>query len=455
VSRPTGATIDADLVVLGAGMAGLTAAASAAAGGARVVVVEKAAEIGGNAVLSSGYLWTTADMDAFRRRCPEGDERLGAVLVAGFPGAVEWVRSTGAEVSEQRTVVFGIGHQVDIHTYLRRCASIVESGGGLVLRSQRVEHLLADGGRVAGGRVRDGETAADVRANATILATGGFQANRHLLERQYGDDARQLLLRSVASCDGDGLRLALEVGAATAGDMSTFYGHLVAWPLHTFAPRDFLRCAVLYSDRGVLVNLDGERFTDETLMDHRNAQAAARQRHARALFVFDESIRADASRPVAPGVEGVDILSEAHRAGAHVASDPTLEGLGRRVAGWGFDGPRTAATVEDYNRRVATDPAGLDPPRRRRRNDPLRPPFHALEVRPGVTFTEGGLRVNERGGVMGPAGAIEGLYAAGADVGGIFNGGYAGGLALATVFGLAAARSVLSGAASAMSQGSA
>src|ERR671924_256541 len=104
----TASATDADLLVLGAGMAGLTAAASAASRGARVLVLERSNELGGNAVLSAGYVWTTADMENFRRRCPRGDEQLGAVLMDGFPAAVEWVRSTGASVTEQRQVVFGV-----------------------------------------------------------------------------------------------------------------------------------------------------------------------------------------------------------------------------------------------------------------------------------------------------------------------------------------------------------
>jgi succinate dehydrogenase/fumarate reductase flavoprotein subunit len=447
---------DADLLVVGAGMAGLTAAASAATAGARVLVLERSNELGGNAVLSAGYLWTTADMDNFRRRCPRGDERLGEVLVNGFAAAMDWVRSTGASVTEQRQVVFGIGHQIDIHTYVRRCAAIVESHAGAVLRSKEVDHLLVENGRVVGANARDEEGALDLRAGAVIIATGGFQANRRLLEKVYGENGRQLLLRSITSCDGSGQRLALEVGAETAGDMSTFYGHLVAWPLHRFAPGDFVRCSLLYSDRGILVNLDGKRFTDETLMDHENAQKTAMQRLARGLAIFDEAIREDASRPVAPGVEGVDILTEARLAGANVASDNALEGLGRQVADWGFDGAQTAATAADYNRHLAADPTTLDPPRRRKRNQQLEAPFHAIEVRPGVTFTHGGLHVNERGEVLTPDGPIPGLYAAGADIGGIYNGGYAGGLALATVYGLVSAASALRlQTASALAKGSA
>jgi succinate dehydrogenase/fumarate reductase flavoprotein subunit len=321
---------------------------------------------------------------------------------------------------------------------LRRCAAIVESNGGSVLRSKQVDRLLIESGQVVGARLRDEETAADFRAPATILATGGFQASRHLFQKHYGENARQLLLRSNFASDGDGLRLGLEAGADTAGDMSTFYGHLIAWPLSKFAPGDFIRFALQYSDRGVLVNLDGERFTDESLLDHRSTQAVARQRHARGLLIFDESVRIEAARPVVKGMEGVDIVAEAIPAGAHVASG-SLREIGARASDWGFNGARAVATVEDFNGRVVTDPESLRPPRRWKRNPQVQAPLHAIEVRPGVTFTEGGLRVDEHGNVLGRDGVIPGLYAAGADVGGIFNGGYAGGLALATVFGLTAA----------------
>jgi succinate dehydrogenase/fumarate reductase flavoprotein subunit len=103
-----------------------------------------------------------------------------------------------------------------------------------------------------------------------------------------------------------------------------------------------------------------------------------------------------------------------------------------------------AATASEYNRVLAAgDPAALTPPRRRKRNAVLEAPFHAIEVRPGVTFTHAGLRVDQDGAVLTPDGPLSGLYAAGADIGGIYNGGYAGGLALATVFGLVAAESAV------------
>jgi succinate dehydrogenase/fumarate reductase flavoprotein subunit len=98
------AALEADLLVVGGGMAGMTAASYAAHHGATVIVVEKGHEIGGSAVLSGGGLWTVADLDTFMRVNPEGDSELGRVLVDQYAVVAEWIESTGATISERRPV---------------------------------------------------------------------------------------------------------------------------------------------------------------------------------------------------------------------------------------------------------------------------------------------------------------------------------------------------------------
>lgn len=434
------ATYEADLLVIGAGMGGLTAAYYAAAQGASVVVVEKAPEVGGSAALSGAHLWTAPTYEVLREQCPSGDAELGRAFVEHFPETVEWVRSSGVQFSEPLDVLFGRGYRFDILTYFERAVRTVEAAGGWVLRSTFVDHLLTDGDRVTGARVRDADGFTEVVARCTLLCTGGFQGNRGFLQQFLGDRSAHLLLRSNPWSSGDGLRLGLSVGADVTGDMATFYGHLIAWPLVEFLPKDFVRLAFIYSDRGVLLNVAGERFTDESLGDHRNTQRVAEQPTGRAVLVFDETIRAtSAVAPVVKGAESVDTIREAELAGARVASAPTVDALAEAIAEWGYDGRRAAGTIAAYNEALGRD--GGPRPARRRNPVPVgEPPFHAVELKPGITFTEGGLRVDGEGRVLDRGGGpVPGLLAAGADIGGVFDGGYAGGLALASVFGLRAA----------------
>jgi succinate dehydrogenase/fumarate reductase flavoprotein subunit len=445
-----GADFEVDLLVIGAGMAGLSAAGYAAAAGARVLVLEKTRSTGGSAMLSGTTLWTAPTMDAFRELCPRGDEALGHVLVREFPAAEDWVRSTGVEFSAERAVVrVGRGHRFDLVGYLNRCRALVERAGGWVLPERKVIRLMPAGGRICGAEVADHDGTARIRGHGTLLATGGFQGDPGL-RRRYLTDGTDLLLRANPASTGDGLRLALDVGAATAGDMSAFYGHLIASPAATFGPGDFHRLALQYSAEGVVLNLACERFTDESLGDHVSAQRLVREPQARGLVVVDRSVLSSpglgASRPLglttAVTRSAAEVFGDIIASGARHASAGDLDTLGADVARWGFRGENLAAEVRRFNMAMADG----WPPRQWNRIPLTDPPFWAIEVRPAVTFTQGGIRVDAGARVLRPAGdPIPGLFAAGADIGGVYNGGYAGGLALGLVFGINAARAVTAG----------
>ncbi|MPZ60573.1 MAG: FAD-dependent oxidoreductase [Propionibacteriales bacterium] len=413
-----------DLLVVGGGMAGLTAAAFAARRGTRVMVVEKGPEIGGSALLSNGYLWTVPSLAAFRSEDPDGDTSLAQVLVGQLPALVEWVRSTGVDVSERISVLgYGTGHRIDIGAYLARCRAIVESAGGWIVPRVEVERLLVVGSSVTGARAKDARgDVLEVEATTTLLATGGFQGDRASRERYLGSEAGDgLLVRSNPHSMGDGLRLALEAGAV--GDVSGrgFYGHLVPAPLAAFHPKDFLRLALLCSDRGVLVNERGERFTEEARGDHHSAQAVLRQPGARAVLVVDDEVRQGSRAPFIAGMEQLDPLGDAEAVGANVAVADSVDALAARIHTWGFDRAGVERSLGAAVGRVLS-----------------RAPFTAVEAQPAITFTYGGIAVDEHASVLGSERRpITGLKAAGADIA-LYRSGYAGGLALAGGFALRA-----------------
>lgn len=442
--------LDTDVLVVGCGMAGMTCAARAAAAGHRVIAIDSAPRTGGSAVLSGGHLWTAPTYELLREHCPDGDPELGRVLVDRFPETVEFVRRTGATFSDELAVLYGRGFRFDVLGYFARVTRAVEAAGGWVLPGRVTERLITTDGRVRGAWVRDVDGPTEVRADHVVLATGGFQGNSALMYQYLGPRSRHLLLRSNPYSSGDALRLAGAVGAATGGTMDAFYGHLIAWPPFEFKEKDFARLSLLFSAYGVLLDVSGRRFTDESLGDHVSVQRVAEQASGRAVLVFDDVVRRErAAKPNVAGLEHVDRFREAELAGARVATAPTVAALSSRVASWGYAEAGVRAGVEQYNDQLDRDHdldggGGAAPgvPRRWNRDPVATAPFYAMEVKPAITFTEGGLGVDTHARVLDTAGeAIPGLFAAGADVGGVFNGGYAGGLALAAVFASVAADS--------------
>src|SRR5580765_4593670 len=165
--------IECDLLVVGAGMAGLAAAGWAAERGARAIVVERAAATGGSAVLSGGVLWTATSPQRMALY-GGGDPRLGAVICATFPDAMAWLRKREITVAPKMNVLHGYGYQIDIIEHLRGCEALVEQAGGhVVLGTDTLELVRDEVGAVIGARTSHPDGDVTVRARSTILASGG------------------------------------------------------------------------------------------------------------------------------------------------------------------------------------------------------------------------------------------------------------------------------------------
>src|SRR3954463_6921293 len=152
--------LQADLLVVGGGMAGLSAAASAVRDGLSVVLVEKG-ELGGSAA-RAGFLWTGPTDAAPPGANPGGGPGFGRQLIDGFPSAVEWVRSTGVEVQPPVTVLrFGRGHQVSLPSYLHACEVVIgdDDRSDLIVGGD-TRRLLFEDGVVRGAEIAlpSGET---------------------------------------------------------------------------------------------------------------------------------------------------------------------------------------------------------------------------------------------------------------------------------------------------------
>jgi succinate dehydrogenase/fumarate reductase flavoprotein subunit len=434
--------LECDLLVLGSGMAGLSAAACAAEAGAKVVVVEKAENIGGSAILSGGFVWTVPTLEKLAY-VGNGDPVLGAVMIDGYADAIGWLRRREVHLSSPCDVMYGRGYQIDIVGHLKSCVSSVEHAGGLVVKGTTVDRLLTEGGNVVGADTVHPDGRVQVRARHTLLATGGFQADPELRALHIHPNARSMLLRSNPCSAGDGLRLAQAVGGTMSSSGNPgFYGHLLCEPAVLDHPSKFSLLTQYHSEVSVLLNRAGKRFCDESLGDHLNAQETLRQEGAAALLVWDQDIEEQhVMRPFVAGIPPVDKFAMALAQGARAACCASLEDLAQTAQSWGFDGAAARATLERFNADVQRAPERLQPARTTALVPVTRAPLRAMVVQSAITFTHGGLSVDDHARVLDAKGhPVPGLLAAGADVADVFRRGYAGGLALALTFGLRAAR---------------
>lgn len=442
-----------DLLVIGGGMGGLSAAATAAESGARVGVVEKGPAIGGSAAMSAGILWTAPDLATLRRFVPHGDPELGRVVVEGFEDAAAWVRSSGIEMSSRSSghggvsAGFGVGYQIDVVGLFGRWRRAVEQAGGWIVTATATKRLLTDDAGAVNGVLTHGpDGPIEVLADGVVIATGGYVNDPDLLKHYVGGRTDLLLPRGNPHSVGDGFRMARAVGAAISRAGGGFYGHLVGSPARQWQERHFLSTTQYHSNHCLLVNLLGRRFCDEALGDAINTQETLRQPDATGLLLADERVRTRyvVTAPYDHG-EVIDRFATAIENGARHATSETIEGLVVELEAWGVPAANLRHTLEAYQAAADGQQVELDAPVSE--PEPLRdPPFHALQVQPAITFANTGLRVDTEARVLDVDDRpIPGLFAAGVDVGGFYNVGYAGGLAASLVFGRRAARTALAG----------
>jgi succinate dehydrogenase/fumarate reductase flavoprotein subunit len=271
-----------------------------------------------------------------------------------------------------------------------------------------------------------------------MIATGGFQASPDLRARYFGRWADRIVVRSNPYSTGDGFTAALGLGAGTIGPFSRFYGHMVPAPPAKTGLHNFTRVKPDFSHYALFVNLNGERFDDEFLGDEIDVQAAIHQPEGFVILIYDEAIRRKHATPPPGSRTEADRIKNIREAGGEILETTTIEALADRMASrWNVRRNRVLETLSAYNAACASgDTSSLAVPKSGGLEPITTPPFYAIRMLPGATFTYGGIRVNARAEVLDSTGAsIHGLYAAGADAGGIYTRGYTGGLSLGLAYG--------------------
>ena len=458
---------DTDVIIIGAGIAGLVTANRAAELGQRAIVLEKSTEE--KYICNSRYAYGTFHINFTPLETPEDvlvakiDSATSGFARKDLAGAVakdgrrlmQWLKSEGIDLvnlgsygtnvlSPPWRTGFGLTWQdygADIA--LQRLEANFRKRQGRILRGSRARALKL----VTGGIEIEVEQAAGVKklsAPAVVIADGGFQANLDMLRKSGVSPApEKLLARNGGTAVGDGLRMALGLGAAPSGGMNNFYGHLHSrdamqstkhWPRPV---TDDLAAA------GIVIDAEGQRFTDEGLGGIWIANAIARLPDPLGTtIIFDHAIwdgppGRNHAQPPNPLV--VDAGGTLHRA-------DTLAELAAKI---GLSPQRLLDVVAEYNKAIESGALQkLWPPRRA---DPVKAwpikvaPFYAMPICAAITNTMGGIVVDGDARVLDHNdGPIPGLYAAGSTVGGLDGGphaGYVGGLIKATI-GLRAAETI-------------
>ncbi len=435
-----------DVVVVGAGMAGLVAAVAAAHHSVRVLILEKGPQAGGSMALSGGLIWSYASLRATRADIPDGNGALQELVVTSLEAGFEWLAEQGIELEEaaltglgDRKPSFNARH-FDPSALTKRLIGVAERRGCRFAFETPMTALEADpeGGVVATAATEANGTPQRFRANSVILATGGFQGNATLLREHLTPRPERLRLRANPWSSGDGFLAATRLGAATTAGLDSFYGHNMAANPATIAPEEFLDASMKFGRVAVAVDRQGNRFSDESesYFGETLAQDTAALPEGQAYYLLDQALfEAELG---GAGRVGTMVTHAAALGGATLKAK-TLVDLEAGLNAWGVDGHRARATLSSFNVAVRNG-AGerLTPPRRHNLRLLESPPYYAVAVQPGITFTMGGLAVDRDMRVLARsdrAAPIRGLYAAGVDVGNISHRRYLGGLAQALVSG--------------------
>jgi len=486
-----------DVVVVGKGNAALCAALSARDTGVTVAMLEAASvdESGGNSRFAGGVMrftyssvedlkklteiaddaakntdWDSNTVeefydDLYRVTSYRTDPDLSETLITKSLEGMVWLRSQGAKFvpnyGAQSAIVNGK------RKFFGRFPITVNGGGaGLVedltrtaakkgieiFYETRAISLIYDGERVLGVRAKRQGKPVEFRARAVVLACGGFEANPEWRARYLGPGWELAKVRGTRFNMGDGLKMALDIGACPYGNWSG--RHAVSWERHAPEFGEVSRSHDPYRHSyplSIMINAEGRRFVDEgaDFYNYTYAKYGAevlKQTGQFAYQVFDAKVKP---------------LLKKEYSGRNVTrfTGNTLEELAGKLEG--VDPQAFLNTVRAYNAAVRTEvpfdhaardgrcTVGIEPRKSNWANRLDTPPFEAYGVTCGITFTFGGLRIHHETGQVLDLGyqPLPGLYAAGEMVGGIFYFNYPAGTGL--VSGLVFGRIAGSGAAAA------
>jgi len=426
--------VSTDIVIIGAGGAGLTAAIEATEQGAKVIVVEKNSFMGGNTNYATGGLNAAGTKyqkaegledtpEIFFQDTMEGghnlnDPELVKILTEESAEVIDWLETFGANLSK---ISRSGGQSVDrVHTtedgspvgeYLVEVfKDTIEDLGIEVRLNTKAIEILAEGNKATGIKVENSDGSQyNINAKAVIIASGGFGANQELVAK-YNEELKDFSTTNQPGATGDAFGMVEKLDVALV-DMEQIQ-------IHPTAVGNELITEGVRGEGAILVNRNAERFINELETRDTVSKAILSQEGKSAFLVFDDA------------VVGRLAAIEKYKAAGLLTEANSIEELAQAI---GIDGDTLQNTINTYNGYFESQ-EDLEFGRRVIAGELITSPFYAVEVSPAIHHTMGGIKINTNTEVINNSGEIvEGLFAAGEVVGGVHGGNRLGGNAVTDI----------------------
>lgn len=426
-----------DVIIIGAGGAGMSAALEAKANGANPVIFEKMPIAGGNTLKSSSGMNASETKfqkeqgiedsnDLFYEQTLKGghdtnDREMLRFFVDNSGAAIDWLDSIGIKLNnititggmnEKRTHRPEDGSAVGGYLVNGLLNNIQEQDIPLFVNANVKEITMQDG-NVNGVKVVFNDTDEKmITAKAVIVATGGFGSNQDIIS-EVRPDLKGLVTTNQVGSTGDGIQMIEKLGGTTV-DMDQIQVHPTVQQ-----DKSYLIGEAVRGEGAILVSNEGKRFTNE--LDTRDHVTAAINTlpEKSAFLVFDSGVK---SR--------VKAIEQYEKMG-FVKTGDTIEALAQEM---GIPADQLQATLDTWNNSVKDKndsefgrSTGMD-------NDLSTAPYYAIQIAPGIHYTMGGVKINTNTEVLNESGdPIPGLFAAGEVTGGLHGQNRIGGNSVAEI----------------------
>ncbi|WP_019912335.1 flavocytochrome c [Paenibacillus sp. HW567] len=426
-----------DIIIVGAGGAGMSAALEAKAKGLNPVILEKMPVAGGNTTKSSSGMNASQTKfqkeqgiedsnDLFYEETLKGghetnDKEMLRFFVDNSASAIDWLDSIGIRLNnititggmkEKRTHRPEDGSAVGQYLVKGLVKNVQEKGIPLFVNAD-VKEITQEGGKVNGVKVLFNQADEKmIAASAVVVTTGGFGANKEMIE-QVRPDLKGYVTTNQVGSTGDGIKMIEQLGGYTV-DMDQIQVHPTVQQEKSYLIGEAVR-----GEGALLVSSEGKRFTNE--MDTRDNVTAAINKlpEKSAYLVFDSGVKTR-----------VKAIEQYEKMG-FVKSADTIEALAKEM---GVPADQLQKTLETWNSAVKNKndaefgrTTGMD-------NDLSAAPYSAIKIGPGIHYTMGGVKINTNTEVLKKDGsAVPGLFAAGEVTGGLHGQNRIGGNSVAEI----------------------
>ena len=439
-------TLETDVVIVGGGGAGMSAAIRTRMNGLSAVLIDKMPFIGGAASISSGQVVAYGSKlqkefgvkDDTAESMIEDFQKNGAglndlsklsIYAREVGPTIDWINEAvgvkfvkdalpyHAEYAHPRALKFEGGAK----TMAQTMRDAIKNQQAQVLLNTRVESLIVEDGKVAGVKALDKNSGVSytVRAKKTILATGGFGNNKELL----APEMRKVLYYGPVSSTGDGLKMARDLGAKT---QLMQYAKLYPNGIETapgIAKSTLYANYAAFEGSGLFINVDGKRFTNEKASNRNVLEPLLKNRNGQAyLFMDEKTWQGFLKRLPETGVStesALKYLAEDGKSAPLFVKGATIEEAARKA---GINAENLVNTVARYNEFVKNqkDEDFSRPVKFMKESISAEGPYYIVEQKPRMATTMGGLCTDDNMNVVREDGSvIPNLYAAGELVGGV------------------------------------